>query len=499
MQILSVQIDRPFLRAALIDKSKNKIEIRALKASPLSSPQDVKALYIPSFQGEVVSALSGKDLFLRSTELKVGKSRHLEQLLSIQSEATSYFSPEEILHVFHVPKKGKEALLISVAREKLKAHLEELEELEISPDRVSAWPFGLVQYIKWKLPTLTDAFLIDLGSSEWTCVWMAQGELKKSYTLERGVEDLLNAFWEDQKQFLLRKELDTIAKQTDLNRLKPPDLPLFYKKLSEMRQELAKVCFSFYRLAGKLPVIFTGRIDAFLNFRANLVENFREVISAECNSSLPVEELKFAVCLGSVLNHSPQLCQEEFFPKKHWKIAGKKALALLFSSLVLAASLFAFGIKIADQRKLHLLSSLKTALSLWDPTLKKDSRDPEVLLNQWSRAIHKENKEYPYIMQAPKVAEVLSWLTQLSPSFGIEIQQIHYQLCEFPHLGSSKEPYRTKLELEFQAQSPLDARKFHEFLLKGEKWVDGEEISWETFNEGYRTSFFLKNKGPYVP
>lgn len=490
MQVLSIQIDRPFLRAALIDKGKNKIEIRALKSSFLSNPQNVKALYTPYFKGKIVSALSGKDLFFRLAELKINKSRHLEQLLSIQSEASSHFSAEEVLHVSHIPKKGKEVLFISIVRERLKAHLEEMKELELDPDHVSAWPFGLVQYIQWKIPSLTDAFLIDLGSSEWTCVLMQQGELKKSYTIEKGVENLLSAFWEDQKRFLLLKELDTIAKQTDLSRLKPPDLPLFYKKLSEMKQELAKIIFSFHRLAGKQPVIFTGRIDAFLNFRTTLIESFHEVISAECNSSLPTEELKFAICLGIALNTSPQLRQEEFFPKKHWKKAGKKALFLFFTSLVFASSLFFLGMKASNRRQEHLLSSLQTSLHQWDPAAKKSSSDPEILLNQWNRAIQKYNKEYPYILQAPKVGEILPWLTQLLSSFELDIQQIRYQLIEFPS--------RTKIELEFQTKSPMNARKFHEFLLKGEEWIDGEEISWETLNEGYRTSFFLKNKGPYV-
>ena len=46
MEILGVQIDRPFLRGALIRKTRKRIEIRSLKSAFLSEPDNVKRLYI---------------------------------------------------------------------------------------------------------------------------------------------------------------------------------------------------------------------------------------------------------------------------------------------------------------------------------------------------------------------------------------------------------------------------------------------------------------------
>ncbi len=47
----------------------------------------------------------------------------------------------------------------------------------------------------------------------------------------------------------------------------------------------------------------------------------------------------------------------------------------------------------------------------------------------------------------------------------------------------------------------MNARRFHEALLKGDEIVDSAgEVNWEAFNDSYRVSFFLKHtKSPYVP
>ena len=61
------------------------------------------------------------------------------------------------------------------------------------------------------------------------------------------------------------------------------------------------------------------------------------------------------------------------------------------------------------------------------------------------------------------------------------------------------EPYLAKIELEFQVNSPMTARKFHEYLLQGEDPIiqTKKEISWESLSDSYRTSFYLKNRPAY--
>jgi hypothetical protein len=156
-----------------------------------------------------------------------------------------------------------------------------------------------------------------------------------------------------------------------------------------------------------------------------------------------------------------------------------------------------------------MVDSLRLSLEGWDPSYKKkilSSANEEQIIDRWIATVETNNKEYPYILKAPKIAEVLSWLSthplldQLKKEEDpIHIQELHYQLLKFPKIGSTKEPYQAKVEIEFRFNSAINARKFHEALLKGDTVVDPAlEVTWETLHDGYRTSFFLKNRSAHV-
>ena len=322
MQVLGIQIDKPFLRAALIKKNRKGAEILCLKSAPISDPDDVKLLYNSSFKGKTVSALSAKHLMVRSVEVKISGNRHLEEVIAFQSEATSHFDASDVLSVpYFLKQRGDnaEALLFTTPREAIREHLLELAHLKLDPDYVSAVPLALIRYVQWKIPALADAFVIDLGSSEWTCVWMEKGELKKSHSLDGGIESLLSSLWEDRRKILLQKEVEGFAKQLDVLQLKPNLNPHLSSRLNEMRMDLAKIIFSFHRASGSRPILFTGRTDAFIHIREWLIDCFKDSVCGECNRAIPSEELKYAVPIGMALEgtaHSLQLRREEFFPKK---------------------------------------------------------------------------------------------------------------------------------------------------------------------------------------
>ena len=516
-QVIGLQIDKPFVRAALLQKNQNRIEICILKSSLLSEPNDVKQLYFPKFKGHIASGLSAKEVLIRSIELKVSDNRHLQKALEFHSEATTHFNPTEIIAIPHLLKKVNgevEALLFTAPRESIKAHLLEINNLGINPDRVSTHSMALVRYIKWKAPSLENAFLVDLGSSEWTCVLLEQGKLKKAYCLSQGIETLLSSLWEDRKKLLQPKEIEGIAKQIDLLQLKSHFNPHLSTKINEMRQELTKIIYSFHRIAHQQPLIFTGHLDSFGHLSEFLMENLKEAIISQHNLSLALQEQKYAIAIGMGLEQihdSVQFLQQEFFPKRNWYRAGLYSIALFASSIFLSLILLFMGTEAIKSRKLKMISTLEKTLDQWDPGLKKTifskNLEQEAILNQWISTVAKYNKEYPYILQAPKMNQVLLWLShhpflQQIQQEGepIEIQNIHYQLIQYPTIDSPQDPYQAKVELEFKTSSPLNARKFHELLLKDDFFVDSSSgIEWEMFNEGYRTSFLLKNRSPYVP
>ena len=482
MHILGVHLDSPHLRAALIYKGRKGIEIRNLS--------DVKPLYIRQFRGRIATGIPTKDFLIRPMELKINGNRHIEEAIAFQSEAVNHFDPAEILSVPLVQKKEKgniEALLFTVPREALKKHLESLEKLQIDPDGVSTIPLALTHFIRWKFPQLLDPFIIDLGSSEISCVLMENGRLKKAHSIGIGVEHLLSSLLEDRKK-LLRKEIEGAAKQLDLLLLKPGLNPHLSASLNKLRGEIAKTFYSFCR-EGKREVIFTGRSDAFIHFR--------EFIMEAGNWPLTLEEQKFAVAIGLGLeqtsSHPLQLRREEFFPQKNWRRMGAYALTLLTSSLLLSALFLGFGIRSSHLRKTDMFRSLHVS--------------NEEQIDSWISSIEKNNKEYPYILQAPKATEVLAWISShplleelRKEGDPIDIRQIRYQLQSYPTIDAPKAPYLAKVEIEFQFKSGMNARRFHEALRKGDAQVNPKlEIGWDASNDGYRASFFLNNRSPYVP
>lgn len=514
MQILGLQIDSPFLRIAWIEKTRRGIEIRCLKATPLAAPTDVKQLYIPKFKGRIVSGLPAKDLLIRPLEVKVGGHRYLEEVVSFQSEATTHFSPDEVISVPHFIKKGKEkteALIFTASRSAMRDHLSELKKFRFDPDAVSAVPLALIRYVQWKIPSLTDAFLIDFGANEWTCAWMENGNLKRAYAIRGGMEMLFAALWEDRKKNLSKQEVEEFAKQIDLVQLKPQLNPHLFAKLSEMRQELSKIIFSFHRASTARPILFTGKIDAFGHLSEFLLENLKEAAHGERLLLAPGEELSYAIPIGLALDQttsSLQLRKGEFFPAKNWKQAGLYALGLIASSFFISGSFLCLGDWISHSRKGDMISSLQSFLAQ-DPPLKNKifanhSSSEEEIIDRWNRSVMAYAKESPYFLQAPRVAEVFSWLTShpllTTEKDPIQIRSFRYQLLQFPKIDSLQEPYQAKVEIEFQVKSPMNARKFHEALLQGDEWVNADlDIIWEVLDDFYRISFFLKNRSPHVP
>ena len=154
-------------------------------------------------------------------------------------------------------------------------------------------------------------------------------------------------------------------------------------------------------------------------------------------------------------------------------------------------------------------NQLSSFLEKSDPDLKKKlfSENTDGLLYDWVDAVDLYSKEYPYISKAPKVSEVLSWISShpllqklKQEKTAIVIRDLRYQLVQYPHIGSMENPYRSKVEIEFETTSPMNARKFHQALLKGDDWIDTkQEIGWEALQNGYRASFYLKNRNPHVP
>ena len=81
----------------------------------------------------------------------------------------------------------------------------------------------------------------------------------------------------------------------------------------------------------------------------------------------------------------------------------------------------------------------------------------------------------------------------------IDIREIQTHLVNFPSVHSENEPYLMKVEIAFTCKSMMNARKFHEALREDGDWVNTDlEITWDTSNDHYSTTFYLKNRSSRV-
>lgn len=514
-EILAIEIATPFLRLARVEKKGSLFSIKELHLVPLTEADLVKQLYITPFKGKISSLLSNQEVLVRTSELKMKKSRYIQQALAFQAENSTLLPSNDFFSISHLIQKKKEgtsAYLCTISKKGLHHHLQFLQEIGIDPDFVLSKDLSLTAYMRWQFPHFSDGFVIDIAMNEICCLWIEKGILKKSYTLSEGIEALFSSFWQDRKKTFLFSEIEEAAKQIDLLQLKSNLNPHLFDKLSEMRQQISQTIHFFHRDAGQLPLIFTGITDAFIHLEPFFSLGFKELISNETfiRSNHP-EYQKFAAPIGSAIHQleTPiQMRRHQFFPAKNWKTSGIYAVYLFLFSLFISAFFYFEGTYLLQKREEKIFFSLRQIEKSLNPSLKEEVFKNEApSLEKWLSFVSLSNKESPYLLQAPKVSKVLDWLSHHNlwkkakeEKEAIEIISLDYKLEEFPKIGNLKAPYLAKVEMELFIPNATRARQLHESLLQDEEMIDHlQDFSWEPLENSYLISFYLKNeKVPYA-
>ena len=488
LQILAIHVDRPYLRLALLKRRKKGPEIVSLQVVPIDGQMNVKRLYIhPNFK--TISALPCKDCLIRPLEIKATQRKYLSKVIDFQSKTISHLSEEEATTAYIWHKKEKDTVQISffvARRDQLRAAIEEMEEWGLAVDTMTALPIALWRYALWKAPQLMKGWVLHLGLSEWSCLWIEEGRLKKAHSLSRGTAHLMELFSGNEEA----------AKHLDLLQ---GEIPRLTQALSAMREELHRVLSTFGE--GSCDLLFTGNVDVFLHLREWLMQGIESRVNKEISASIPIRELSFAGAIGMALEEGSldrpplQFRQGEFTPVHHWRRRGKAGLLLACAVAMANLVLFSLGNRWLKEREEEVLSSLMQSWVFTSPSLREEvfqeGTTLEECVDRWNRVLSKETESPAYFLPVPTATEAISWLLQ-HPLWTLEkplsLQSLHYQLIETNEA-------KAKITLEFQADSSIHARKFHEALLKPNERVDpSSEIGWDVLPNSYRVSFFLKNR-----
>jgi len=465
-----------------------------------ATAEHVKQLYMQKAPNQVVVSLSA---LVRLLQFKMSSSKQVATILPFQVESLTSMSLQEIIYttLMRPAKEGIHATIFLTSKETLRERLEDWGVNSIIPDRAVATFRALANFSEWAMPDSFSGYMVDLGSARWTCAWVERGQVKKGFTMEEGIETLLSSLWEDVKKVLFQKEVEGVASQMDLLQLNTQLHPHLAGKLGQLKATLARILYSFSPEASEVPTIFTGRVDAFGHFREYLLEKSCGRLT---ELSMPLEEQKCAIAIGSALEEETQFLHSEFTPKKTWQKVGRWTVLLGSISLLATVGILLSGHAKFQSKKEDVGQAFHHILSKSDPKLANMLflDDLERGIEEAALVIQKYNKETPYLLRAPNVTEALGWISShpfiealATTEDPLVIQTVKYQLVSFPHIDAMRDPYKAKLELEFMVKSPMNARKFHEALLQEDDFVDGEnEFSWEASDDVYRTSFFLKNK-----
>jgi hypothetical protein len=215
-----------------------------------------------------------------------------------------------------------------------------------------------------------------------------------------------------------------------------------------------------------------------LGEKVAFAQNFqdRERILALIKSKYPevpiVEAEEFAIPIGLALEgffRTVQFRQGEFTPLKHKNRIRQWQWSYVAAALFLAATIFGVGSYQIGQKKFALQSKLSQYGAPEGGSLQER-------LDAWEKGLISQ----PSLAQTtPLVTELLHWFSTLQAE--IDIIHLHYALPT------------AKVDLDFKAPSPAVARAFHELLLQGPAFVDAtKEITWNTTQDRYKTSFYLK-------
>lgn len=523
MEYIGIDQDGPWIHTAQIKKSRNSIQIlniQTCKKQPDEKRKNVNRLYINgSSQGlfkhrTVITGLSPQEALIRPINLKVSKKTTLKKALRFHAESLTSLQPEETILQSHIAKpknNSTDAIIFTTTQHALKDHLASFQEIDnIDPDIVTSCSMALVRFTQLLSSDSPSAYIVHLGMTQTTCVLMKNGLPYASHVVGWGLHDFHQALLADFPQ----EKAEDISETIDLLETEEKR-PRLYKFSQKFGVEISKVLHSFAKSLPKEkhPLMLTGFCSSFRKMDLYFHTHLEELISASIENT-PKEKTfpeirKYALSIGMILDvvtqdkKALQFRQHPFAPKSQIRNFAKKVLALTFAAIFISAGILAFSRSLLNKQESQLHDQLHVAQVI--DAMKMNREKPkrnysltvEEKLNQWQSEILREANSFPFILNVPNVSEFLSWISKLEVG-SIQIQDIQYELVGAPNLENLKEPYLTKVQIEFQAPSSTDARKFHDKVLSGEGLVDSEkEISWDVLSNCYKASFYLKTRGAH--
>jgi len=491
---------------------------------------DVKRLdiadIIPS-NAFISGALPAKKVLIRGLKIGLLKEKDVFKVLPFEAEPLLPFPSEEAVIEGMITAQdgtGTTLTLFATQKEDVKEALGKIQALGIDPDVISTDAYALSVLSKMfpsKNPEL-PSLILHIGSKESLCLIETEGTPLALHSFSEGKESLEEALKIDDS-FSSIEKIDFAS----LDKEKYPEL---FKKLSSLKNEAIRAVFSLLKQRNSSQIsrlLLTGAGGA-LNGIGDYLGNELQVYTTVPPSSFGAESTliqEYAIPIGLALTSLKEdqklnFRKEELTFSDPWKHLKTPLLAYLGTALLLSGSFYFFGQQRVE-RKLNqtkeAYSDLLRAMEIPYSSFENSDRlggaqsfhnlsveELEDRVGALALKLQKSPSPFELFPDVPRVSDFLAWLAvhplvvdPISQKPLLHIKNLTYTMIKRPEGKKRGEKYKIRIELEFETETPKNAREFHDALIAPNDFIDPKgEVKWNSSGATFKTSFFLKNKAP---
>jgi type IV pilus assembly protein PilM len=495
-----------------------------------------------------VTALDASATIVRPLKISLTKPKDVAAALPFQMEPLLPYSIDEAILDKIVLDKGEEVtqlMVIAAQKEQVASHLAKWENINIEPEIVTAAPAALAALSRYISDEPSLHFIISINEEETVCALVKEGNLLAAQTFDFGVNDFIEAY---ERDLAPHKNLPSLQ-QIDFSALDQSVHANLIESASLWQKQAMRTLLSIGKQSRGEVIkygLLLGQGALFCHLGDDLFSalNLTPLPWNASGQEIGEETLKrYTMALAAALSKSPFFSAQLDFRQgdlaypHRWQRIQKPLITYMGLTLLLAFTLFLCFKSLLHNRDEQIRSEYMTFLSATHKDYKDVEKEvaeklahgrklpdfvpkpvEELSAEEISYRLSLINKElqgfpeiFPLYPAVPRVSDFLAWLAthpnvvlstdedKKATQDAIKIEQLTYTLVKRPQQSSPQEHYQVRIEMEFTSPTATQARAFHDALMAPNDMVDPKgEIRWNAGQNHYRTSFFLKDKTPYI-
>lgn len=455
-------------------------------------------------EGDVfVTPLAADTTLVRRALLPVVKKKDFEGALRFQGEALfPYALDHAVLRYLSTPQgEATEFALLSVEKERLTDHLEEMRRCGVEPEWVSSVPLAMYRFARYFFGTVDDCIVLHRSPSKLSAIVIRHQKLYFGITQ---VSQPSSVVQDEEKQ--LYRLLQSIYKEAPRESLQGVILLGHgFTSLNEELLGLSPLCAEATETFSSHTLHEYG-VSIGLALEPLLAQSQETInfLGGEYVYPHPWRRIKMPLIAYAVLLCFAFLLLQGMLSR----LQGRQLYALRAEYATLLGQLHQSPARF-EESFLTKVRGVKVDAGAGDTAASiehlsaGDIRDRLTFLSQELQKAPVDG--FPLLPNVPRVSDLLAWLNQ-QPGFRmaegetshLQLESLNYTMVKRPEIKKPQEHYQVKVELEFSTDTPKLAREFHDRLVSPNDWVDPKgEIKWGSNRGRYKTSFFLKDKTIY--